>query len=132
VRLVPLTTGDESPVAWPREETYLKMNLDEYQELALRTAGHREDSQKQLTYTALGLTGESGEVAEIVKKAFYHGHPLDKEALHNELGDVLWYLAVMADGLGFSLDEIASANVAKLRARYPDGFSEERSLNRRA
>jgi NTP pyrophosphatase (non-canonical NTP hydrolase) len=107
------------------------MNMDEYQELALRTAGHRENSQKQLTYSALGLTGESGEVAEIVKKAFYHGHPLDREALHNELGDVLWYLAVMADSLGFSLDEIASANVAKLRARYPNGFSEERSLNRR-
>jgi NTP pyrophosphatase (non-canonical NTP hydrolase) len=108
------------------------MNLDEYQELALRTAGHRESAQKQLTYSALGLTGESGEVAEIIKKAFYHGHPLDKEALHKELGDVLWYLAVMADGLGFSLDEIASANIAKLRARYPEGFSQERSLNRRA
>jgi len=108
------------------------MNLDEYQQLALRTAGHREDRQKQLTYTALGLTGESGEVAEIIKKTFYHGHPLDKEALHKELGDVLWYLAVMADGLGFSLDEIARANIDKLRARYPEGFSEERSLNRRA
>jgi NTP pyrophosphatase (non-canonical NTP hydrolase) len=108
------------------------MTLDEYQELALRTAGHRESTQKQVTYTALGLTGESGEVAEIVKKAFYHGHPLDREALHNELGDVLWYLAVMADGLGFSLGDIAHANVAKLCARYPDGFSEERSLNRRA
>jgi NTP pyrophosphatase (non-canonical NTP hydrolase) len=108
------------------------MNLDEYQELALRTAGHRESARKQLTYSALGLTGESGEVAEIIKKAFYHGHPLDKEALHKELGDVLWYLAVMADGLGFSLDEIASANIAKLRARYPEGFSQERSLNRRA
>jgi NTP pyrophosphatase (non-canonical NTP hydrolase) len=111
---------------------YVIMNLDEYQELALRTAGHLESVQKQLTYSALGLTGESGEVAEIIKKAFYHGHPLDKDALHKELGDVLWYLAVMADGLGFSLDEIASANIAKLRARYPEGFSQERSLNRRA
>jgi NTP pyrophosphatase (non-canonical NTP hydrolase) len=106
------------------------MELDKYQELALRTAGHRESERKVLTYTALGLTGESGEVAEIIKKAFYHGHPLDRDALHNELGDVLWYLAVMADGLGFSLEEIASANVAKLRARYPEGFSEQRSIHR--
>jgi len=106
------------------------MDLDEYQELALRTAGHHESERKVLIYTALGLTGESGEVAEIIKKAFFHGHPLDREALHKELGDVLWYLAVMADGLGFSLDEIASANVAKLRARYPEGFSEQRSIHR--
>lgn len=106
------------------------MRMDEYQQLALRTAGHREDRQQVLTYTALGLTGESGEVAEMIKKAFYHGHALEKEALSKELGDVLWYLAVMASGLGLSLDRIASENIDKLRARYPDGFSEERSRNR--
>jgi NTP pyrophosphatase (non-canonical NTP hydrolase) len=106
------------------------MRMDEYQQLALRTAGHREDRQQVLTYTALGLTGESGEVAEMIKKAFYHGHPLEKEKLSKELGDVLWYLAVMASGLGLSLDQIASENIDKLRARYPEGFSEERSLNR--
>ena len=106
------------------------MDMNEYQELALRTAGHRQDRQSVLTYTALGLTGESGEVAEMIKKAFYHAHPLDPQALSKELGDVLWYLAVMADGLGLSLEQIAQENVEKLRARYPEGFSEERSLNR--
>jgi NTP pyrophosphatase (non-canonical NTP hydrolase) len=106
------------------------MRMDEYQQLALRTAGHREDRQQVLTYTALGLTGESGEVAEMIKKAFYHGHALEREKLSKELGDVLWYLAVMASGLGLSLDRIASENIDKLRARYPDGFSEERSRNR--
>ena len=106
------------------------MTLDEYQELALRTAGHREGDKEKLTYTALGLMGESGEVAETIKKAFYHGHPLDREALSKELGDVLWYLAVMADALGLSLNQVASENIEKLRARYPEGFSEERSLNR--
>jgi NTP pyrophosphatase (non-canonical NTP hydrolase) len=106
------------------------MEMDEYQRLALRTAGHRESTDKVLTYTALGLTGESGEVAEIIKKAFYHGHPLDGEALRRELGDVLWYVAVMADGLGLSLDQIARENIEKLRTRYPEGFSEARSLNR--
>ena len=106
------------------------MRMDEYQRLALQTAGHREDQRQVLTYTALGLTGESGEVAEMIKKAFYHGHPLDKETLSKELGDVLWYLAVMASGLGLSLDQIASENIEKLRERYPAGFSEERSRNR--
>ena len=98
--------------------------------MELRTAGYTEDRQKVLTYTALGLTGESGEVAEMVKKAFFHGHVLDQGALAKELGDVLWYLAVMADGLGLSLESIAAENIAKLRARYPEGFSEERSRAR--
>ena len=106
------------------------MKLDEYQKLALRTAGHRESKEHVLTYSALGLTGESGEVAEMIKKAVYHGHPLDREALCKELGDVLWYLSVMAEGLGISLEEIAVKNIEKLRERYPEGFSEERSLNR--
>ncbi|MBN1937571.1 MAG: nucleoside triphosphate pyrophosphohydrolase family protein [Anaerolineae bacterium] len=106
------------------------MDMNEYQRLALRTAGHRQDVEKVLIYTALGLTGESGEVAEMIKKAFFHAHPLDKEKLSKELGDVLWYLAVMADGLGIPLEQIAQENVDKLRQRYPEGFSEERSLNR--
>jgi NTP pyrophosphatase (non-canonical NTP hydrolase) len=106
------------------------MELDEYQKLALRTAGHRDSEDKVLIYAALGLAGESGEVAEVIKKTFFHGHQLDKESLHQELGDVLWYVAVMAAGLGFGLDQIAQANVAKLRSRYPEGFSEERSIHR--
>ena len=106
------------------------MELNQYQKLALRTAGHRENTEKVLIYTALGLTGESGEVADIIKKTFYHAHPLDREAMSKELGDVLWYLAVMADGLGISLEQIAQENIAKLRERYPEGFSEARSINR--
>jgi len=106
------------------------MEMNEYQRLALRTAGHRENAEHVLTYTALGLTGESGEVAEEIKKALYHAHPLNKERLSQELGDVLWYLAVMAHELGIPLEQIARDNIEKLRQRYPEGFSEERSLNR--
>ena len=102
------------------------MNFNEYQSCALKTA----NETSALTNWALGLCGETGEVAEIIKKNAFHGHELDRKALCNELGDALWYLAVMADGLGFDLDWIAQQNVAKLKARYPDGFSEERSQNR--
>jgi NTP pyrophosphatase (non-canonical NTP hydrolase) len=72
---------------------------------------------------ALGLAGEAGEVCDLLKKVNGHGKPYDAEKLKLELGDVLWYVAAIALGHGFSLDELMVANVSKLRARYKDGFS---------
>ncbi len=106
------------------------MHLDEYQREALRTADALTDDPDRLICAALGLTGESGEFADIVKKVAYQGHPLDKVKAIKELGDVLWYVALGAAALGVGLDEVAAANVEKLRKRYPDGFSAERSVNR--
>ncbi len=106
------------------------MNLNEYQELALRTAGNHGDFDRTLMYTALGLNGEAGEVAELIKKAFFHGHDLDRDKLMKELGDVLWYLAVMAHALDMSLEEVGQHNIDKLARRYPEGFSSQRSRNR--
>lgn len=94
------------------------MNLDEYQSLALRTA----NGNPSVEYLALGLCGEAGEVAELVKKSLRHGKPLDHEKLCDELGDVLWYLAVLANAAGLSLDAVAQRNVDKLKERYPEGF----------
>ena len=79
---------------------------------------------------ALGLAGEAGEFANMVKKLTAHGHNISTTELADELGDVLWYLAEAATACGISLNEIAQQNVDKLRSRYPDGFSEERSRNR--
>lgn len=79
---------------------------------------------------ALGLTGEAGEVADLLKKGYGHGHGVDTEKLKKELGDVLWYLAVLADAFGMTLEDVARANVEKLRARYPAGFTVEASKNR--
>jgi NTP pyrophosphatase (non-canonical NTP hydrolase) len=87
-----------------------------------------------LTSAALGLSGESGEIADHVKKIVYHGHPLDDETrdkIAKEIGDILWYCALGSRGIGVSLSEIARMNVDKLRKRYPEGFSTELSLNRR-
>lgn len=110
----------------------MTLTLNDYQQLALRTAGNHGDFDRTLIYTALGLNGEAGETAELIKKAFFHGHELDRDKLVKELGDVLWYAAVMADALGLSLAEIAQHNIDKLAARYPQGFSHERSRNREA
>ena len=76
----------------------------------------------RLAMCAMGLCGEAGEFIELVKKHLFHGKDLDRDLAAKELGDVLWYLAVAADAIGFSLDKIATWNVAKLVARYPDGF----------
>jgi len=76
----------------------------------------------KLTNGALGLAGESGEVADLVKKALFYGKSLDREALILELGDVRWYLEVLAASLDLTMEEIEAANVAKLQKRYPTGF----------
>lgn len=103
------------------------MTINEYQKEALRTvnchAGLIENA-------ALGLCGESGEVADLVKKAFFQGHELDRDRLAKELGDVAWYLAVGAFAIGYELETVLQMNVDKLRKRYPDGFDPARSRNR--
>ena len=107
-----------------------KLTLDEYQKLANRSAGAGGTGTQRLIVSALGLAGEAGEFANMVKKMTAHGHPLDPAALSDELGDVLWYLAEAATAVELSLDAIAEENVAKLLKRYPDGFSENDSRNR--
>ncbi len=105
------------------------MNGNDYQGKALRTASHKAEADLILN-GALGLAGESGEVADHIKKARFQGHPLDKKMLADELGDIMWYVAIMAEGIGYPLDEIMEMNVEKLKKRYPNGFETERSLNR--
>lgn len=104
--------------------------LDRYQMEALRTAANSNDPVRRLVVISLGLTGEAGEVADHVKKFVGHGHELDEEHIIEELGDILWYVANFADFLNVSLADVATRNISKLKARYPDGFSSERSINR--
>ena len=105
------------------------MTLNEYQKEALRTSSSNSEIPK-IVNGVLGLCGEAGECADIVKKNLFQGHELDKEHLAKELGDVAWYLAIAAHSIGYDLDEICQMNVDKLRKRYPDGFDPERSLHR--
>lgn len=73
----------------------------------------------------LGLAGEAGETVDLLKKVLYHGKSLDREKLKLELGDVLFYLADIAEKYGIPLSEVAEGNVEKIDARYPTGFSIE-------
>lgn len=100
-------------------------DFDTYQEGTRRTAGSDD-----LAVLALGLCGEAGEAADVIKKHIGQGHELDKDKLLRELGDQLWYLARMADVLGTKLSEVAEKNRLKLLSRYPDKFTPEASINR--
>ena len=106
------------------------MKVNEYQELAMRTLNPELDKKDVLINSVMGLCGESGEAVDIVKKHLFHGHPLDKEKLIKELGDVAWYLAEAATALDVPLEDIFQGNIDKLKARYPEGFDTEKSINR--
>ncbi len=108
------------------------MTFTEYQTDARRTLTIDPNSSWPLAVMALGLAGESGEVIELVKKYVGHGHDLDRLKVQKELGDVLWYVSAIATLLGIDLDTVADVNIAKLKARYPQGFSAEASKNREA
>ena len=104
--------------------------LNEYQEQCLRTATVEMDEKTMHLTWSLALAGEVGELANLTKKTFLHGHPYDEAHVKEELGDILWYVAVYAQSIGADLSEIAQMNLDKLARRYPDGFSTERSMNR--
>jgi len=107
------------------------MKMDEYQRLAFRTMKPRRNLMTDLADYLLGLSGEAGELANTVKKMLFHGHDWDEGKIKEELGDVLWYVAAVATVIGADLSEIAAENIEKLRRRYPDGFSVERSRARK-
>lgn len=106
------------------------MHMNDYQIAAMRTCNipfaQKDD---MLRHAVFGLSSEAGEVAGIFQKV-YQGHPLDTEHVKKELGDILWFVAETCTALGFSMGDVARTNIAKLEARFPDGFSAERSLNR--
>ena len=98
------------------------MTFTEFQQAALRTSAAPFPDRERPMVQTLGLCGEAGEVAEMVKKASWHGKPVDTALMCDELGDVLWYVADLASHYGLSLEFIALENVEKLKRRYPDGF----------
>lgn len=108
------------------------MDFSEYQVLAMRTRGIYQPrvftgEEQQLLCGALGLCGESGEFGDAVKKFFFHSKPIPDDILSKELGDTLWYAALICDAKGWDLSKVASYNIEKLMRRYPDGFNYDRA-----
>jgi len=98
------------------------MTLDDYQHAALRTRNPALSADERLLDAAAGLAEEAGEVLGLVRKRVFQQRETPAERLTEELGDVLWCLAVTADSLGISLDAVAEANKQKLERRHPEGF----------
>jgi NTP pyrophosphatase (non-canonical NTP hydrolase) len=98
------------------------MTLDDYQQSALRTVNPALSSDERLLDAVAGLAEEAGEVLGLVRKRIFQRRDASRDRLVEELGDVLWCLAITADALGISLADVAKANVQKLERRHPAGF----------
>lgn len=103
---------------------------DDYQVEAARTAGKFKALDDMIVFAAMEINAEAGEVANIVYKYVWQKHDLNHDGIIEELGDVLWGIAIMATAMDTSLTEIMQYNIRKLRKRYPDGFDSDRSRDR--
>jgi NTP pyrophosphatase (non-canonical NTP hydrolase) len=84
----------------------------------------------RILHAAMGLCTESGELMDAVKKHLLYGKDIDYINLQEEAGDMFWYAALLADAVGFTFEDTFDKNIAKLRARYPNKFTEHDALNR--
>lgn len=105
------------------------MNIDDYQFLANRTA-KQGDEKHDLIHAALGLTGEAGEFADVVKKHTIYDQELNREHAIEEVGDLLWYVALACETLGVRMSDVARGNIDKLQRRYPEKFTVEHAAAR--
>lgn len=106
-----------------------EITLNEYQRLARRTQNDRLNPCERRMHALHGLSSEVGEIHALYQKTF-QGHPLNADSVVDELGDLLWFAAELADVLGVSLDTVAAHNIRKLQRRYPEGFDVEHSMYR--
>lgn len=106
-----------------------EMTFDEYQALARRTQNPGLTPDYQMEHATWGLAAETGEILSLHQK-MRQGHSLEVWRVAEEVGDLFWFAGELLDYYGLSMGDVAKANIEKLKARYPEGFSEERSRNR--
>jgi NTP pyrophosphatase (non-canonical NTP hydrolase) len=138
---------DELLQAWAKfKAEQSSLTPDAYQEGALRTESKRIESiaitvqefggvkcdyiNHRLLHAAFGLETEAGELTDQLKKHIFYGKPLDERNVFEELGDILWYVALACAAIDHPLSEVLAANLRKLRVRYPECFTEQLALER--
>lgn len=97
------------------------MNLTDYQKLCKATAKQFDSNETAIITWGLGITGEAGDVASCIKKTFMHDND-QRAGIRENLGDTMWYIAMICNSFGWNMDEIMEENVKKLKTRYPNGF----------
>lgn len=108
------------------------MNLKEYSKLASRTDAPLDGNYGKLhsVHMVMGMMTEVGELVDVYKKNLAYGKPIDEVNEKEEIGDLMWYIANHCTNKGWDLEEIMATNIAKLQARYPDKFTNEKAINR--
>lgn len=105
------------------------LTLAQYQTLAMRT-NKAMSMQMMLMHAAMGIASDGGEAVDVIKAHTIYNKPLDTGHLVEELGDLLWFVALAANTIGYNLENIARHNVEKLQRRYPDKYSDELAIAR--
>jgi NTP pyrophosphatase (non-canonical NTP hydrolase) len=113
------------------------MNIKEYQEQTNRTVPdtykgmeNAHSSKQHLLHASLGLSTEVGEINDTIKKCCIYNQPLDTDNILEEIGDLLWYVSLLANQCDLLLEECLEYNITKLRIRYPEKFTEELAAKR--
>lgn len=112
------------------------MNANEYLKLTDNTCKHFPDGlklserQADFLHALLGISGESGELVDGFKKHLIYNKPVDIGNLIEEAGDILWYMALLFRTIGVPFEQVMLENIDKLKARYPDKYSDEAALAR--
>lgn len=106
------------------KNTKSNVNLKDYQELCKRTAKVFTDKEKELACYGLGVSGEAGDVAGCIKKTLFHGDD-QTQGIRENLGDTMWYIAMIANLYGWDLEEVLNENIEKLKKRYSKNFTEK-------
>ena len=118
----------------------IQMDNKKYSEEVLRTDDPDYDRISQLlsdkkyiriVHAIMGISGEAGEISDIVKKVIVYGKKFDKSIVEEECGDLLWYMSILLDEIGSSFNKIMQQNIEKLKKRYPKGFSESLAIERK-
>lgn len=112
-------------------ENYVENVLRTESEVTPEMIARFSDPQNiRLIHAGMGMCTEAAEFVDMLKKHLFYGKPLDLVNLKEEIGDLLFYIGIAVDCLGTDLNYIMTTNINKLRARYPDGFSEDSAINR--
>ena len=106
------------------------MSLNDYQVKSKRTLNQELTKEQTVSNMIMGILGETGEVADIIKKHYYQGHDMDMEHIEEEIGDVMFYIVNLCNVLDLDLEALLYQNHTKLMKRYPNGFTEKDSIER--